>query len=242
MRSTTARAAARGPAAGPPRPRLSLTRQLLVFQLSLLAIVLVAVTAISLEQTRTTFESMQQRRMLAVAEYAAANPLLRSILSAGSDTGVGSDAGAGTDPVESRPQRLAAPVETLRTTTGVDELLVTDPIGRVLASPADPRLLGGSLRLEGPRPASDGSWSGVAPLGTVSHVVARVPVLDNAGRLVGMIVAGRQVPAFAGLLATASREKPHANPPVLSLFAEIGAEIRTTLARACGISHTVGDV
>ncbi|MBG6058917.1 two-component system CitB family sensor kinase [Cryobacterium sp. MP_M5] len=204
MRSTAARGAARGLAAGPPRPRLSLTRQLLVFQLSLLAIVLVAVTAISLEQTRTTFESMQQRRMLAVAEYAAANPLLRSILSVGSNAGAGSDAGAGTDPAESRPQRLAAPVETLRTTTGVDELLVTDAIGRVLASPADPRLLGGSLRLEGPRPASDGSWSGVAPLGTVSHVVARVPVLDNAGRLVGMIVAGRQVPAFAGLLATAA--------------------------------------
>lgn len=178
------------------RPRLSLTRRLLLFQLSLLAIVLVAVTAISLEQTRSTFETVQQRRMLAVAEYSAANPLLRSILAGATD--------AFADDSDVTPAPLAAPVEQLRTTTGVDELIVTDPAGRILASPADPRLLGGVLTLTGPRAGSDGSWSGVAPLGRLDHVVARVPVLDNAGRLVGMVVAGRQLPPLSGLLADAA--------------------------------------
>ncbi|HSP52225.1 MAG TPA: sensor histidine kinase [Cryobacterium sp.] len=168
------------------RPRLTLTRRLLLFQLSLLAIVLVAVTAISLEQTRSTFESEQQRRMLAVAEYSAANPLLRSILS------------------NTKPARLAGPVETLRTTTGVDELIVTDAGGRVLASPADPRLLGEDLDFDGPRAGSDGSWSGVAALGTTLHVVARVPVLDSSGRIVGTIVAGRRLPSLSGLLSDAA--------------------------------------
>jgi sensor histidine kinase regulating citrate/malate metabolism len=171
----------------PTRTRLGLTRQLLIFQLSLLAIVLVAVTAISLEQTRNIFSSGQQRRMLAVAEYSAANPLLRSILSS--------------DP---RPARLASPVESLRTTTGVDELIVTDAAGRTLASPADPRMLGRALALDGSRTDSDGAWAGVAQLGGVDHVVARVPVLNNKGQLVGTVIAGRRFPTMAGLFADAA--------------------------------------
>jgi len=171
----------------PTRTRLGLTRQLLIFQLSLLAIVLVAVTAISLEQTRNIFSSGQQRRMLAVAEYSAANPLLRSILSS--------------DP---RPARLASPVESLRTTTGVDELIVTDAAGRILASPADPRMLGRALALDGSRTDSDGAWAGVAQLGGVDHVVARVPVLNNKGQLVGTVIAGRRFPTMAGLFADAA--------------------------------------
>ena len=169
----------------PPRARLSLTRQLLVFQLTLLAVVLVAVTAISLEQSRSSFTSQAERRMLAVAEYTAANPLLRSLL-----TG------------DVLPQQLVGPVETLRTTTGVDELIVTDAAGRVLASPADPRLLRSTLDLE--TAPFDGAWAGQFALGGVQHVVGQVPVLSDTGTLVGTVIAGRQVPSFSGLLASAA--------------------------------------
>ncbi|TFB47006.1 sensor histidine kinase [Cryobacterium tagatosivorans] len=169
------------------RPRLSLTRQLLIFQLTLLAIVLVAVTAISLEQTRNIFASGQQRRMLTVAEYTAANPLLRSLLAD-----------------DSAPRKLASPVESLRTTTGVDELIVTDAAGRVLASPADPRMLGTTLRLDAGRKGYAGAWAGVAQLGTVDHVVARVPVLSNSGELIGTVIAGRRFPTVTGLLSDAA--------------------------------------
>jgi len=169
----------------PPRARLSLTRQLLLFQLVLIAIVLVAVTAISFEQSRTTFTNGAVRRMLAVAEYTAANPLLRSQLA--------------TDVLA---QQLVGPVESLRTTTGVDELIVTDAAGRVLASPADPRLLRTTLQLE--EKPSDGAWAGQVALGGVDHVVGQVPVLSDDGAVVGTIIAGRQVPSLTGLLASAA--------------------------------------
>ena len=175
------------PASAPSRPRLSLTRQLLVFQLTLLAIVLVAVTAISLEQTRNIFASGQQRRMLTVAEYTAANPLLRSLLAD-----------------DSAPQKFSSPVESLRTTTGVDELIVTDAAGRVLASPADPRMIGTTVLPDVGRKGSDGAWAGIAQLGTVDHVVGRVPVLSNSGELVGTVIAGRKFPTLAGLLSDAA--------------------------------------
>ena len=167
----------------PPRARLSLTRQLLLFQLTLIAVVLVAVTAISLEQSRSAFTSQAERRMLAVAEYTAANPLLRSLL-----TG------------DVLPQQLVGPVETLRTTTGVDELIVTDAAGRVLASPADPRLLRNTLDLETAQ--FDGAWAGKFALGGAQHVAGQVPVLSDTGNLVGTVIAARQVPSFSGLLAS----------------------------------------
>ncbi|MFC6355222.1 sensor histidine kinase [Luethyella okanaganae] len=166
-----------------PLARLGLARQLLVFQLSLLAIVLIAVTAISLEQTKNGFVSSQQRRMLTVAEYSAANPLLRSILAEGPAS-----------------PRLTASVESLRTTTGVDELIVTDPDGRVLASPADPRLLRTTLAIGG----GDGAWAGEAAIGSVAHVAGSVPVLGDSGALVGYMIAGRRFPTLGGLLASAA--------------------------------------
>ncbi|MBG6213628.1 two-component system CitB family sensor kinase [Cryobacterium sp. CAN_C3] len=178
-----------------PRPRgsvirssrLSLTRQLLLFQLSLIALVLLAVTAISLEQTRSSFESGAQRRMLTVAEYTAANPLVRSLLDS---TAVS--------------QQFSVPVETLRTTTGVDQLIVTDAAGRIIASPADPRLLATGLAIDPTPDGSDAAWAGVAPLGTRDYVVAQVPVLSNSGEVVGSVVAARQFPAVAELLASAA--------------------------------------
>ena len=179
--------AVRPVASGIRSSRLSLTRQLLLFQLSLIALVLVAVTAISVEQTRSSFESGAQRRMLTVAEYTAANPLVRSLLDS-----------------RAVPQQFSVPVESLRTTTGVDQLIVTDADGRVIASPADPRLLATDLAIDPTPDESDAAWAGVAPIGTRDYVVAQVPVLSNAGALVGTVVAARQFPAVAELLASAA--------------------------------------
>lgn len=170
-----------------PRAGLTLATQLLVFQLSLLAIVLVPVAAISLEQAQSAFMSGQQRRMLAVAEYSAANPLLRSMLSTATATG---------RPVEA----LASRVESLRTTTGIDQLIATDSGGRVIASPADPRLLGSILVLHG---TAKGAWSGAARLGAVDHVVAEVPVLADNGTIVATAIAAREIPTLTELFGTA---------------------------------------
>ncbi|TFD26083.1 GHKL domain-containing protein [Cryobacterium lyxosi] len=166
---------------------MSLTRQLLLFQLSLITLVLVAVTAISIEQTRSGFESGAQRRMLTVAEYTAANPLVRSLL----DTAA-------------VPQQYSVPVEALRTTTGVDQLIVTDAVGRIIASPADPRLLTTDLAIDAAPDESDAAWAGAAPIGANDYVVAQVPVLSNSGEVVGSVVAAREFPAVAELLKAAA--------------------------------------
>ncbi|HWU45854.1 MAG TPA: ATP-binding protein [Humibacter sp.] len=167
--------------------RLGLTRQLLIFQLTLLAIVLVAVTAISLEQARSNFASGQQRRMLAVAEYSAAVPLLRKALAD-----------------DSRWQSLTVQTESLRATTGVDQLIVTDVSGRVVASPVDPRVLRTTLSLRPAAQRSNGGWAGPAQLGRDSYVVAQVPVLADDGRFIGTVIAAREFPDLAGLLAGAA--------------------------------------
>ncbi|HEY8913775.1 sensor histidine kinase [Lacisediminihabitans sp.] len=166
---------------------MSLARQLLAFQLSLLAIVLVPVAAISLEQTQSDFMNGQQRRMLAVAEYSAANPLLRSMLSTAAAAG-------------ERPAALASRVESLRTTTGIDQLITTDTAGRVIASPADPRLLGSVLALHG---TPNGAWSGAVKLGAVDNVVAEVPVLADNGAIVATVIAAREIPTLWELFGAA---------------------------------------
>ena len=56
---------------------LSLASQLVVVQLILIAAVLVAVSAVSVEQTRASFQRDEGRRVLALAEYLAANPVVR---------------------------------------------------------------------------------------------------------------------------------------------------------------------
>jgi two-component system CitB family sensor kinase len=172
------------------RNRLGLARQLLIFQLSLLAIVLIAVTAISLGQTKSAFMNGQQRRMLAVAEYSAAHPLLRSMLS---------DRTSASAP----PDTLASRVESLRTTTGVDQLIVADAANRVIASPADPRLLRSTLTLHDGRLNSNGAWSGAATIGSIDHVVAQVPVLDDEGTVIATAVAARKAPTLSELFAGA---------------------------------------
>lgn len=167
--------------------RLSLTRQLLLFQLTLLGIVLVAVTATTLEQTSSIFASGQQRRMLTVAEYSAAIPTLRSALDN-----------------ELAPELLASLAESLRTSTDVDHLIVTDADGLVLASPASPELVG-EANLIGATPSSfGGAWAGVARIAEVPHIVASVPVFSTGSELVGRVIAGRESLTIGALLADAA--------------------------------------
>ena len=55
----------------------TLASQLVIVQLILIAAVLVAVSAVSVEQTRASFQRDEGRRILALAEYLAANPVVR---------------------------------------------------------------------------------------------------------------------------------------------------------------------
>ena len=85
-------------------------------QLILIAAVLVAVSAVSVEQTRASFQRDEGRRVLALAEYLAANPVVRRA------------------PVRTAGSALPAAVAQLQTTTGIELVMVADPNGRVVAS------------------------------------------------------------------------------------------------------------
>lgn len=166
-----------------PRPRVSLSRQLLIFQFSLLAIVLLAVSATSIQQSQLNFNRDQQRRLLAVAEYSAAYPVVRFKLSA--DTAA----------------VLSVQIESLRTTSGVDALIITDPDGRVLASPEDPRLMRATVLVPDEQAELARGWSGVAEIGSTTFVAARAPVLNDDGELVGVVIAANRYPTLQEMIA-----------------------------------------
>ncbi len=59
------------------RMHASLASQLVIVQLIMIIAVLVAVSAVSVEQTRAGFQRDQGRRVLVLAEVLAASPIVR---------------------------------------------------------------------------------------------------------------------------------------------------------------------
>lgn len=59
------------------RRRATLAGQLFALQLAIIVVVLVAVAAVSLAQSEATFERTEGRRVAALGEQLAANPLVR---------------------------------------------------------------------------------------------------------------------------------------------------------------------
>ena len=97
-------------------PKLTLASQLVVVQLIVIAAVLVAVSAVSVEQTRVGFQREQGRRVLALAENLAANPVVRRA------------------PVDTAGSALPGAVAQLQATTGVELVMVADVDGDVVAA------------------------------------------------------------------------------------------------------------
>ncbi|MBI5161699.1 MAG: Spo0B domain-containing protein [Micrococcales bacterium] len=167
------------------RRRITLVRQLLIFQLTLLGVILLVVTGASIEQARISFDAQQERRMQTVAEYAAAVPLIRSRLVPDLNT-----------------QQYATAVDELRTNLDADLLLVTDPRGKVLSSPADPRLLGSDVRVGEGSPGR--GWSGIAAIGATEYAAARAPILSDSGTLEGVMIAARERPSLSAVALSAA--------------------------------------
>jgi two-component system, CitB family, sensor kinase len=139
---------------------LSLASQLVVVQLILIAAVLVAVSAVSVEQTRASFQRDEGRRVLALAEYLAANPVVRRA------------------PVRTAGSALPAAVAQLQTTTGIELVMVADPNGRVVAS-TDALLTGEIVVWPELRAAPGRSSSTTVELRGTSYLIAAAPILTN---------------------------------------------------------------
>ncbi|MFE7074295.1 ATP-binding protein [Streptomyces sp. NPDC057620] len=169
--------------------RQTLAGEMLVLQLGIVVVVLVAVAALSLRQSELTFTRVEGRRVMALAEQLAANPLTRSQL------------------MQPAPQQALAPlVNSTQTQSGVTSVTVADAEGRIVSS-TDPTAVGGRLPL-GEGVAEGRGWSGPMTLDGSHELVAQVPVLgatqENLGQPLGTVMIGEADPTVWQRLSGAS--------------------------------------
>ncbi len=178
-------------AVAPTFRRQTLAGEMLVLQLAIVVVVLLAVAAVSLAQSKATFNRVEGRRVTALAEQLAATPLVRSQL------------------LRPVPQEALAPlVNSTQTQSGVTSVTVADADGRVVSS-TDPTLIGTRLpRGEGAGAGTGRGWSGPLTLRGSRELVAQVPVLganrQTLGRHLGTVMVGEADPTVWQRLSGAS--------------------------------------
>lgn len=173
----------------------TLAGELLVWQLAIVVIVLAAVAAVSLAQSKATFDRVEGRRVTALAEELAGNPLVRTQL------------------VRPAPAETLAPLlQSTLTRSGVTSATVSDADGEIVAS-TNPTLVGTRMPSDGTQVADGRGWSGELPVNGVTELVAQAPVLqaeaDRARRLdagdhLGTVMIGRASPSVWQRLVGAS--------------------------------------
>ncbi|MFB9905020.1 sensor histidine kinase [Allokutzneria oryzae] len=152
--------------------RGSLARQLFGLQLLIVLALLGAVAGVTIAQSHATFRDTEGGRLLSVAEDVAATAGVR-------------------DGVAEPLRRYTLPpfAESARALSGADFVIITDARGTVLTSP-DPTQVGEALPTEGSTAPTGRAWVGVIG----DAVVAHVPVINESGRLAGLVAVGRAQP------------------------------------------------
>ncbi|MDN3059149.1 ATP-binding protein [Streptomyces sp. SRF1] len=173
--------------------RQTLAGEMLVLQLAIVVVVLMAVAAVSLAQSAATFNRVEGRRVGALAEQLAAQPLVRSRL-------------VGPSPTEA----LAPLVYSTRVQSRVTSVTVADREGRVVSS-TNPTVLGDRLPLR--KGVAEGrGWSGTLDWDGSRELVAQVPVLGatgkDLGRNLGTVMIGEASPTVWQRLSGASSYLP----------------------------------
>lgn len=169
--------------------RHTLAGQMLVLQLAIVVVVLLAIAAVSLAQSEATFNRVEGRRVGALAEQLAANPLVRSQLT------------------QAGPREaLAALVQSTRVQSGVTSVTVAVADGRIVSS-TNPTVVGDRLPL-GAGVAGGRGWSGSLTWDDSHELVAQVPVLgatkEDLGRNLGTVMIGEASPTVWQRLSGAS--------------------------------------
>ncbi|WP_026360600.1 sensor histidine kinase [Amycolatopsis nigrescens] len=157
----------------------SLARQLLGWQLVIVFALLGCVTVFSVIQSNESFQDVEGRRMLSVAENVAATPGVRENLE---------------NPFRRDPLPIFA--ESARSLSGADYVIIADPAHRVLTSP-DPSQLGQPMPLDESTVTEGRSWVGVID----GSLVAHVPVIADTGNIIGLVAAGKATPGFFEAIA-----------------------------------------
>ncbi len=165
------------------RGQITLVRQLLLFQLGIVLLVVTAVAAVSVAGSDAIFRREQGARLRSVAANLAANETVRK---------------GAVDPIWH--DSLAAAAETARSVSGSTFVVLTDASGTLITGPdrGRPAPLGDSDGLAGR------GWLGVVDDGTRS-LVAHEPVLDpDNARVLGLVIAGEAYPSRPELIAAAT--------------------------------------
>ncbi|MGC9538569.1 ATP-binding protein [Streptomyces sp. UG1] len=170
--------------------RHTLAGELLRWQLAIVVIVLAAVAAVSLAQSKATFDRVEGRRVTALAEETASNPLVRTQL------------------MRPAPAEMLAPLlQSTLNRSGVTSATVARPDGTIVAS-TNPTVLGTRLPVSGKDAAGGRGWSGELPVNGVTELVTQAPVLSaedgNAGEHLGTVMIGRASPSVWQRLVGAS--------------------------------------
>lgn len=166
-------------------PQGSLAGRFLVFQLLVVAVVLIAVAAVSVAQSTREFRDVRGQRMIAVAENVASTPIVRDRYG---------------DPFAARV--LAPEVDRAVALSGADLAEITDPAGMVRVS-SDPARIGQRLDLGASRADEGRGWSGETDIDGVPHLAGQVPILAPDGEVLAIVSVTQRYPSTWQLLGGA---------------------------------------
>jgi two-component system CitB family sensor kinase len=170
--------------------RRTLAGQLLFLQLGIITLVLVSVGAVSLAQSQATFNRVEGRRVSALTEQLAANPLVLYNL----------------DQPELRTGLATLALQTV-TQSRVTTVTIADEDENVRVS-TDPSMETQPLPLGARSVGTGASWSGVMQLGGDRMLVSQVPVLSTTkgryGEHLGTVMVAEDFPSVWERLRGAS--------------------------------------
>ena len=170
--------------------RSTLAGQLLAFQIALVMVVLVFVGAVSVAQSEATFNRVEGRRVSALAEQLAANPLVRGSLS-----------------LPEERTGLATLAQQVVVQSRVTSVTIADADEQVRVS-TDPSLDSGRIPVGSKGVGEGASWSGTLAFEGDRQLVAQVPVLSveegHVGSHLGTVMIAVDFPSVWERLRGAS--------------------------------------
>ncbi|CAN5418291.1 ATP-binding protein [soil metagenome] len=176
---------------GRNRRNASLAGQFLAFQLVVVAVVLLAVGAVSVTQSTREFQEVRGQRMIAVAENLASTPIVR-------ERALGFE--SRTDPFAA--QILAPDVDRAAALSGAGLAEIIDPGGTVRAS-SDPSRVGSPAEFGAGDSRTGRAWSGDVDIAGVNSIVGQVPILSINGDVLAIASVSERYPTLWQLLSGA---------------------------------------
>ena len=156
-----------------------------MFQLLVVAIVLVAVAAVSVNQSTKEFREVRGQRMIAVAENLASTPIVRERYA---------------DPFAA--QILAPDVDRAVALSGARLAEIVDPTGTIRVS-TDPSRIGRAFDLSDSGARQGRAWFGDVDVDGAHSLVGQVPILDIQGGVLAIVSVSEPYPSLWQLLSGA---------------------------------------